>query len=108
MEVKLYLTTSVSTIIGVRDSERIHPQEIGVEVKLVVRPPVRDALIGCVDYSAVLQQIRQRLVSGGFYLLEVAAMALAQELMAEPGVIRGSVTLRKEVADGAARAEASW
>jgi hypothetical protein len=35
-------------------------------------------------------------------------MALAQELMAEPGVIRGSVTLRKEVADGAARAEASW
>jgi 7,8-dihydroneopterin aldolase/epimerase/oxygenase len=79
----------VSTVIGVYDWEREIEQALTFSVDMAAdiaaaakNDDIRDAL----DYSAVAQAVKAVVIEGRFQLIETAAEAVAQRLVADYGL----------------------
>jgi 7,8-dihydroneopterin aldolase/epimerase/oxygenase len=79
----------VSTVIGVYDWEREIEQALTFSIdmaadvsKAASNDDIRDAL----DYSAVAQAVKAVVIAGKFQLIETAAEAVAQRLVADYGL----------------------
>ncbi|MBE02491.1 dihydroneopterin aldolase [Marinobacter lutaoensis] len=98
---------AVETIVGVYDWEREVSQRLLVDLEMAWdnrRPGRSDDVADALDYAAVSERVAARLQSLKPKLLEHAAEVLAEMLMAEFGVRRLTLTLRKPGAVPAARA----
>ena len=100
----------VECIIGDRPEERVATQRLMVDLRLEVDPRAAetDALADAVDYAALAEAVRSRLVEGKFNMIEAAARAAAETGAGMDGVrlAAARVTKRGAVAGvGAARAE---
>lgn len=80
------------TRVGILPHEREHPQALVVDITVWRAPaaPGEDVL----DYRRLHALVAARVVDGVEYL-ETAAHAIAEAALAEPGVRRARVTLRK-------------
>ena len=79
----------VSTVIGVYDWEREVEQALTFAVELpadVARAANRDDLTDTLDYSAVAHTVKCVVIEGKFQLIETAAEAVAQRLVADHGL----------------------
>ena len=79
----------VSTVIGVYDWEREIEQALTFSIEMAAdvagaakTDDIRDAL----DYSAVAQAVKAVVIEGRFQLIETAAEAVAQRLVADYGL----------------------
>ena len=90
-------------IIGVRERERRIPQSLLVDVEFAVDPPRADDIDSVVDYSAVVDLVRQHLREGRFHLLETAATTTARRIGREFSLASVSVRVSKPAASSVAR-----
>jgi dihydroneopterin aldolase len=91
--VRIAVDLAVSAVVGVLPFEREKPQRILASVKIdyEYRSP-RDF----VDYAAVADLIKTRLIEGRFGLLEEAIEALAPEIMKlNPSIAKIKLSLEK-------------
>ena len=90
-------------IIGVRERERRIPQTLLVDVEYAIDPPAADRIDAVVDYSAVVQLVRQHLREGRFQLIETAAASTALRIAEEFSLARVRVRVTKPAASSEAR-----
>jgi dihydroneopterin aldolase len=90
----------VSTVIGVYDWEREIEQALTFSVDMAAdvaaaakNDDIRDAL----DYSAVVQAVKAVVIEGKFQLIETAAEAVAQRLIADYGLAWVRVAVVKPI-----------
>ena len=79
----------VSCIIGVNPEERVHKQEVTVDVALeadLSRPGRTDDLADTVDYAAIHAEIVAEAAASSFRLLEKLAARIAEICLAHEGV----------------------
>jgi dihydroneopterin aldolase len=86
---------------GVSPEEREHGQNFWVDVKLELkRPSAEDDLAQTVDYTAVIEVIRELNAVRRFQLIESFAQALADEILERFPYARGAhVRVRKKLVD---------
>ena len=90
---------------GVTEDERASPQEIELDIELIVdcsRASRSDQLTDAVDYDAAYRVCEKIATQRSFALLEALADACLQELMHDGRVQRATVRVRKPgLLDGA-------
>jgi dihydroneopterin aldolase len=90
---------------GVTAHERDSPQEIELDVELVVdcsAAAASDRLEDAVDYDAAYRTCERVVTARSFALLEALADAVLNEMMSDPRVDRATVRVRKPgLLDGA-------
>jgi 7,8-dihydroneopterin aldolase/epimerase/oxygenase len=83
---------------GVTSEERANPQEIELDVELVVdcsKAAASDRIVDTVDYDAAYRACERIVTGQSFALLEALAEACLRELMADDRVARATVRVRK-------------
>ena len=70
----------VVAIVGVREREREAPQPLVIDLEFVVAPPASDAIEAAVDYSAVVQLVREHVRAGRYFLIETVAKTTAERV----------------------------
>ena len=90
-------------IIGVHERERRIPQTLLVDVEYAVDPPCADEIDAAVNYSSVVQLVRQHLREGRFQLIETAAMTTARRIANVFSLARVRVRVTKPAASSDAR-----
>jgi dihydroneopterin aldolase len=83
---------------GVTVEERARPQEIELDVELVVdcsQAVASDRLEDAVDYDAAYRTCERVVTQQSFALLEALAGAVLHEMMTDPRVERATVRVRK-------------
>jgi FolB domain-containing protein len=84
--------------IGVTDEERRAPQEVIIDIGLIInlkRAGTSDNLDDTVNYREALQQVSQFVSTNEFRLIEALAERLASLVLETPSVERVSVRVRK-------------
>ena len=79
----------VSTVIGVYDWEREIEQALTFSIDMaadVAKAAKNDDIRDALDYSAVAQAVKAVVIEGKFQLIETAAEAVAQRLVADYGL----------------------
>ena len=79
----------VSTVIGVYDWEREIEQALTFSIDMaadVAKAARNDDIRDALDYSAVAQAVKAVVIEGKFQLIETAAEAVAQRLVADYGL----------------------
>lgn len=67
----------VVAIVGVRERERHAPQTLLMDLEFEVSLPATDAIEATVDYSAVVELVREHVRAGGYFLIETVAETTA-------------------------------
>ena len=97
-------------MIGAYDAERLHEQEIGLDVEIerdVAAAAASDRVMDTTDYDRIVEILTQLCKARRFRLLEaLAAEAAAEVLRTLPEVRRVSLTVRKPGA--VAAASSAW
>ncbi len=94
-------------VIGIHPAEREREQPLHVDVELAVSLPAvvdRQSTEGVVDYASLAERLLAELHARRFFLLEVAAHALARLCLEDPRVLSATVRIAKPEAVPAARA----
>ncbi|MCY3820507.1 MAG: dihydroneopterin aldolase [Gammaproteobacteria bacterium] len=90
-------------IIGIHERERRIPQTLLVDVEFFVDPPSKDRIDAVVNYSSVVQLVREHLREGRFQLIETAAMTTARRIAEAFSLARVRVRVTKPAAASDAR-----
>lgn len=87
----------VYCIIGDRPEERLREQRILVDAKLEIADTAArtDLIEDTVDYVALAQRIRERLVEAKCILIERAAAIAAEAAHSFPGVVSAEISVTK-------------
>ena len=83
---------------GVTPEERANPQEIELDVELIVdcsKAAASDRLADTIDYDAAYRACEHIVTGRSFALLEALADACLLEMMADERVARATVRVRK-------------
>lgn len=91
----------VSAVIGVYDWERETEQDLLFTVEMpadVAKAASRDEIAGTLDYSAVVETVRDVVTQGKFQLIETAAERVAQALIAGYGLEWARIQVAKPIA----------
>ncbi len=80
---------------GVDDEERSKGQSFLVDITLTVEEPAEDSIEATFDYRRARDLVRTVNERGSYRLLETFAAAAADTLIAQAGVERVVVTIRK-------------
>ena len=97
---------SVRAIIGINPDERVNPQEVLINVVLVVdtRPAARSENIeDAANYGTLAKQIVSMVAASQFFLVEKLAAEIMRLCLADRRVERARVTVEKPTAVRAAR-----
>ena len=89
---------TLRTIIGVNPDERVHPQDVIVNIALDTDtrvPGTSDDIADAVDYGTVTKRIVALVEASGFFLLERLAEAIAEACLEDPRVEGVSVRMDK-------------
>lgn len=90
-------------IIGVHERERRIPQTLLVDVEFAVDPPSEDRIDAVVNYSSVVQLVREHLREGRFQLIETAAITTAHRIAEAFSLAHVRVRVTKPAAASDAR-----
>jgi FolB domain-containing protein len=88
----------VRGIIGIRDWERIKPQDILINIDLYSedRPPdTPDDIAECIDYSLVTRKVIQHAETAKRFTLEALAEDIAQICLEDERVLKTTVRVEK-------------
>jgi 7,8-dihydroneopterin aldolase/epimerase/oxygenase len=80
---------------GVDEDERRDGQTFFVDVTLHVAEPAEDSVEATYDYRRARDVVRNVNERASYRLLETFAAAVADALVAEPGIVRAGVRVRK-------------
>ena len=98
---------TLPVLIGTLPHERIHPQNITIDIDFsydMRKAGASDDLHDAVDYSAVEQRVTELAMNSSFHLLEAFAERIAQSVLEFPLIEQVKVGLEKPAA--AIRAQA--
>ncbi len=87
----------IDCVIGERPDERLRLQRITVDAILEIdgKAAVTDSLEDTVDYVALAERIRLRLVEAKCKMIERAAALVAETALSFPGVVSAEVSVTK-------------
>jgi len=85
-------------IVGIREEERHHLQDVTIQVDLFTdlgRAGRTDRIEDTVDYHAIKQRILARVEPSQFFLVEALAQAVADICLEDPRVLKTRVQVEK-------------
>jgi FolB domain-containing protein len=85
-------------IIGIRDWERIHPQDILINIVIyteVRQPSAPDNISECIDYSKVTKKVILHAETANRFTVEALAEDIAQICLEDPRVLKTTVRVEK-------------
>ena len=99
---KIFLNRlNLCTIIGTLEHERLHPQQLLLDVEIeldMTRAAKSDELCDALDYSALEQEIAATVENSSFKLLEALLGAVGSLIIAHPEVRHCKVNITKKKA----------
>ena len=93
----------VVAIVGVRERERDAPQPLFIDLEFRVPPPEADVIEAAVDYSAVIELVREHVRAGRYHLIETVAATTAERVADAFGLDDVRIRVAKPGASASAR-----